>query len=362
MLNWFIITSNACNLCCSYCLNEPHPLLPVQPSWNLETLKNFIEKDDNPTLAFYGGEPLLNISLIKDVMDEIEAENYTLQTNGLLLNKIPTKYLLKFTTILVSLDGVREITDSYRGKGTYEKVSRNIQEIRNNGYNADLIARMTITEKSDIYRDVIHLLNNEKLGFDNVHWQLDCQWDDLDHTRWNNFKEWIENYNNGISNLVTYWTNEMEKGIVKGIVPFLGVFNHILNDTITDLPCEAGLRSFAVRTDGVITVCPLPPEYEFSVVGDIETSIPQKLENSVKVENPCPSCEIYHLCGGRCLFANKTKLWGEEGFNLVCNSIKHLVNQLKLIKPKVEKLIYNKTIHKNSFNYPKFNNTTEIIP
>ncbi|MHA1305327.1 MAG: putative peptide-modifying radical SAM/SPASM domain-containing protein, partial [Candidatus Heimdallarchaeaceae archaeon] len=83
---------------------------------------------------------------------------------------------------------------------------------------------------------------------------------------------------------------------------------------------------------------------------------------SVTIDEPCLSCEVYNLCGGRCLFANKTKLWGEEGFAEVCKTVKHLINELKKIKKEVLELIDNGIIEKSDFDYPAYNNTTEIIP
>ena len=102
--NWFIITTNVCNLCCEYCQNDPSPLLPAKPEWSVEDLKNFVTQDENPTIAFYGGEPLLNLDLVEKIMDSIEAEHFTIQTNGLLMHKIPTRQLKRLSTILVSLD------------------------------------------------------------------------------------------------------------------------------------------------------------------------------------------------------------------------------------------------------------------
>ena len=361
-MNWFIITTNRCNLNCLYCQNEPHPDLPVRPNWTVNQIVKFLESDDSPTICFYGGEPLLFMDLILDVMDNISADHYTLQTNGLLLNKLPTKYLNQFSSILVSIDGNKEITDFSRGKGTYTKIAENIKNIRTRGFQGDLIARMAINEKSDIYRDVVYLLETESLSFDNVHWQLDVEWDEGIETRWKDFKKWAEGYNKGISDLVRYWLNQMKEGRVRGIVPFLGTFKHILNDTTTDLPCEAGLRSFAIRTDGKITICPLPPEYEFTVVGDIDTSTPKTLENSLLIGEKCQECEIYGLCGGRCLFAEKSKLWGEEGFDMVCELVKHYIKELKTIKEEVIFLIKQGKINLEDFNYPEYNNTTEIIP
>ena len=360
--NWFINTTNACNLCCEYCQNEPSPLIPVRPEWSVDELKEFFKQDENTSIAFYGGEPLLNIKLIESVMDSIEAKHFTIQTNGLLMHKIPTRQLKRISTILVSLDGNKEITDRNRSKGVYEEVTKNIEDIRIRGFKGDLVARMAITKGSNIYEDVLHLLNTEELTFEHVHFQLDCQWDEGMNTRRKDFPVWVEEYNQGISKLVQYWLEKMREGVVKGIVPFIGTFKHILNDTKTDLPCQAGLTSFAIRTDGKITFCPLPPEYKYSVVGDIYTSKIDEVRNSVKIKEPCTSCEVYEFCGGRCLFANLYKLWGEEGFELVCGTVKHLIRELKSIKSEVEKLIDKGIITRELFNYPTYNNTTEIIP
>ena len=363
LMNWFIITSTNCNLKCIYCQNESHPVLPIQPEWSIDQLKEFLSKDEEPIITFYGGEPLLNIKLIEEAMDKIQAKHFTLQTNGLLLKQLPTKYLHKFSSILVSLDGDRNVTDTNRGKGVYDRVLDNIQDIRNRGYDGDLIARMAVSEDSDIYNDVLHLINSEELTFDHVHWQIDCQWDEGWDVRWKDFPGWVDKYNKGISKLVNFWFEEMKNGEVEGFVPFLGIFRHIINNTKTNLPCKAGLTSFAIRTDSEITFCPLPPELdEEAVIGNLTSSSPQLVENAMKIRNPCPDCEVFDLCGGRCLFANLYKLWGEEGFNMVCETVKHLVKELKQIESEIRKLIGNGIISADDFDYPTYNNSTEIIP
>ncbi len=361
-MNWFIITSTQCNLRCRYCMNEPHPDLPLKPVWKTEKLIEFLSSDPSPTICFYGGEPLLEMDRIMEIMDKIDATHYTLQTNGLLLNKLPTEYLIRFSTILVSIDGDRETTDINRGKGTYDKLQANILDIRSRGFAGDLIARMAISETSDIYKDVLYLIETEELTFDHVHWQLDVQWDEGIETRWKDFTRWMARYNQGILKLVGYWNVNLKNGEIKGLVPFLGIFRHILNDRSTDLPCEAGLRSFAIRTDGKITFCPLPPEYEHFIVGNIETNTSNELENAIGVGKTCLECEVYNLCGGRCLFAEKTKLWGDSGFDLVCETVKHLIKELKSIRTDVEKLIEKGIVQKSDLEYPEYNNTTEIIP
>ncbi|MCK5046627.1 MAG: SPASM domain-containing protein, partial [Candidatus Heimdallarchaeota archaeon] len=136
----------------------------------------------------------------------------------------------------------------------------------------------------------------------------------------------------------------------------------ILEDSPSPLRCGAGLDSFAINPNGSISVCPISPEFDFSIVGDIQTSTPKSIRNSMRVTDPCPSCNIFGFCGGRCLFINQTKLWGAEAFKKVCGTVEHMVSELKSIKDEVQLLIEKGIISKTEFDYPSFNNGCEIIP
>jgi sulfatase maturation enzyme AslB (radical SAM superfamily) len=61
--------------------------LPRKMSYSLETLAEFCRRDTDCVIAFYGGEPLLCIDEIRSIMDSVEARHFTIQTNGLLLNR-----------------------------------------------------------------------------------------------------------------------------------------------------------------------------------------------------------------------------------------------------------------------------------
>jgi len=363
---YFIVLTQVCNLRCKYCGNAPDGTIePLEISYELTDLKRFVEKDPEPIIAFYGGEPLLRIGLIEEIMDKIKAKKYIIQTNGILLHRMKRKYIKRFDTILVSIDGRREITDFYRGKGVYDKVLSGIKHLRDNGFEGDLIARMAVSEKTDIFKDVTHLIELREPHFDHVHWQLDVLWDSPPYQRYNNFNDWLRKYNDGITRLVHYWLRKIEKEHdIPGIVPFLGIMKRLLFGVSekNPLPCGAGINAFTITTSGRIIACPIAPEFEWNAVGDIYTNDPHELPGKVVVEEPCTSCELYQICGGRCLFANKTKLWGADGFEKVCETVKHLVSQLQEIRPRIQTLIDEGVYEKEDFNYPKYNNTTEIIP
>lgn len=358
--------TRACNLHCKYCGEDAaFEAPPIDIAYSINDLGTFLAQDDSEiTIQFYGGEPLLRIPEMQQIMDTIEkVKHWSVQTNATFLHKVPKPYLKRLSAILASIDGREEINDTNRGKGNYQKVLINCQIAKQNGFTGDLVARMATSEIADIYEEVTHLALLQEPKFDHIHWQLDSQWDDDPHARWNDFDTWLaESYNPGISKLVHWWLENMKKGIFIGIVPFIPVMKSVLFDTPSSIRCGAGIDSFAINPDGRISVCPISPEFEFSLVGDINSSTPKSIKNSLLVSDPCPTCSSFKVCGGRCLFINKTKLWGEDGFNKVCDSVKHLISELTAIKEEVLDLIEKGVISKEEFDYPLYNNGCEIIP
>ncbi|RLF08041.1 MAG: putative peptide-modifying radical SAM/SPASM domain-containing protein, partial [Thermoprotei archaeon] len=151
----YILTTGKCNLKCSYCGGSfPENLVPSDIKYTINDLNDFLCDIKDLIIAFYGGEPLLNAQWIIKVMNRINAKHFVIQTNGLLIDRLPRDYWLQMDAILLSIDGIEQITDYHRGKGVYKKVVAAARKLRSMGYEGDLIARMTITELSDIYRDV----------------------------------------------------------------------------------------------------------------------------------------------------------------------------------------------------------------
>ncbi len=309
----------------------------------------------------YGGEPTLRVPLITKLMDRFPQARFMLQTNALLLNQIPEDYVRRFHSILVSIDGTEETTDSYRSRGVYQKVIKNVRWLREIDYEGDIVARMVVSEQSDIYRDVRHLIDLRNPSFDNVHWQLNVVWDAEDN--WHDFDKWvIEVYNPGITRLVEEWVRKMEDGVIEGIVPFKPLMLSLLTGEGVEMRCGSGLDTFAIHVDGKIGVCPISPDWDFSIVGNIWDSEPQELRNVMRVDEPCPSCGEFEICGGRCLFANKERLWGDEGFEKICEISRHLIKTLKENVPRVKELIEKGVISIEELDYPEYNNGCEIVP
>ncbi|WP_202319053.1 TIGR04084 family radical SAM/SPASM domain-containing protein [Archaeoglobus neptunius] len=336
---FILILTSRCNSNCRYCGGyDPH-LMPEEPEYSIADLQNFISQYDRPSIAFYGGEPLLRTDLIMKIIDCVDAEHFILQTNGLLLNRLPGEYIREFSTILISFDGRKDVHNYYR-RGTYDRVLENARNVSRQ-FDGELIARMVASSETDIYLDVMHILSLDV--FTHVHWQIDAVWS---RYRWN-FEEWVGRYNAGVRKLVNFWIDELQRDRLHNIVPFLGVVS-ALRRGYQSPPCASGYESFAITTDGRILACPVCPDLEWNNLGDIFSGF----RRGVNILEPCPNCNYFRFCGGRCLFFNRERLWGQRGFELVCSTVRNLVDSILARKDEISCEIA----------YPEFLNTTEIIP
>lgn len=358
-----------CRYCYGKCLDDfgqPFPFevddrLPTSITYDVADLAGFLKKDQEPVIIFYGGEPMLALDRMRMIIDSIPAKAYMMQTNGLLLDRLEAEYCRKFQTVLVSLDGDENLTDYYRGKRTYRRVVENLKLFRSHGFDGELIARMTVNSETDIRQAVRWLLFNRGFPFESVHWQLDAQFWQSDYER-ERVKSWFERYNAGVRALVGDWVSHMESsGKVLRIYPFIGVMESLLSNESAKLRCGAGWTEFNIQTDGNITPCPVMAGMKNFYLGNIWETDPKSLVDTVFIRDPCPKCAVYGLCGGRCLYANATRLWGEEGYHLVCGTVENLVDSLRAVLPRIRQMILKGSIRQNDFNYPKYN-SCEIIP
>jgi uncharacterized protein len=370
-----ILTDN-CNLCCSYCRAkafeelevgqdmredvEIDPDLPVELDYDLRLLYDFLRKDPAVTLTFYGGEPLLRADLIDRIVREAPVQRFMLQTNGLLLDRLAPEIVNRFSTLLVSLDGRENLTDKNRGESVYSRVMAQVQRIRANGYTGELVARMTVTEQTDIVDAVSWLAKNPDYSFSSIHWQLDADFAG-DFTR-RRFADWaLDSYNPGIRALVSTWVDHMEAtGEVLRWYPFLDPMEDLILGRTSLLRCGSGYANYSIMTDGNIAPCPVMIGMTPYYVGHIADADPCTL-GRIEVGGECTTCHIRDFCGGRCLYSNITRPWTHEQRQLVCETVENLRNALVSALPRVLNLIACGTIAQEDFAHEKFNGC-EIIP
>jgi len=374
-VHFYVTLTNNCNLKCRYCYGKSCEdfgsdfrglavdySVPSSIAYDVEDLQRFLHRDRDSVLVFYGGEPLLRMEKLRKIMDQMKTCRFMIQTNGLLLSELEPEYVNRFQTILVSVDGEEALTDYYRGKGTYRTVAKNIQRIRENGYRGEIIARMTVGEETEIDRQVLALAGNKELPVSSVHWQLDALFWQNDFPK-RRFAQWAaRSYSPRLRKLIHAWVERMRSnGEVLRLYPLVAVMQSLLTGESNRLRCGAGWIMFNIQTDGNITPCPVMAGIKDFYLGNIRKTFPDSLKDAVSVLEPCTGCEIYPICGGRCLYANATKLWGDEGFSLVCGTVKNMIDALREALPKVSLLIDEGTIQPKDFEYTKYN-SCEIIP
>ena len=359
-MHYHLILSNRCNLKCSYC-GGTRDVVPLDPEYPMEALYKFLAQDPDVVVNFYGGEPMLRPDLVRAVMDNVKGR-FVIQTNGLLLPELGDEYIRRMHSILLSLDGGKEITDAHRGSGVFDKVVSAAQYARKAGFTGDLVARMVASLDGDIYRDVMDI--HETGVFDHIHWQIDFElfWDGGGEPE--AVRAWLDDvYNPGVSKLTREWVNGLERHEDFGPVPITVLASAMVDGREARLWCGSGLDFWAVTTKGNLTACPVCIDRPEFFCGNINDTAPDKVRDAMPVLEPCPSCDIYNICGGRCLLANRSQdNMYPGGFEMMCSSVRYLVAQLRGIMPRLRVLKMRDPWVAARFRYPELNNGCEIVP
>ena len=174
-----------CNMRCKYCFGDTGAFEGRRSMLSFETGKQAIDfllthsgTRRNLEIDFFGGEPLMNFEVVKQLVAYgHEAEKalgknirFTITTNGLLLDEEKGRFINEnMENVILSIDGRPEVNDGMRrtpnGKGTYAAITDkylNFVKDRKGTY----YVRGTFTrENLDFSEDVKHLAD---LGFRNI--------------------------------------------------------------------------------------------------------------------------------------------------------------------------------------------------
>lgn len=152
-----VLTTLQCNFACDYCYQGDRPNAAPGERMSLETavrVGDWIErkldevKPERFSILFFGGEPLLNPSVVVYLSERLWKAtrrrgvrmSSSMVTNGLLLSRDLVARLVAYGLrgIKVTLDGDRETHDRVRplrgGQGTFDRIVANIRNV------ADLVA------------------------------------------------------------------------------------------------------------------------------------------------------------------------------------------------------------------------------
>lgn len=175
--------AHTCNLNCSYCFASQGKYQGERAIMSFEVGKRafdfLIENSGdrkNLEVDFFGGEPLMNWDVVKQLVAyarSIEKEHnknfrFTLTTNGLLINDEVIDFLNKeMSNVVLSLDGRKEVHDLFRrdyaGNGSYDRIIPKFKRLVDARGGKNYYMRGTFTHNNvDFTEDIFHMAD---LGF-----------------------------------------------------------------------------------------------------------------------------------------------------------------------------------------------------
>lgn len=178
--------SHDCNLRCDYCFagtgdyGNGRKNMPAQVGrLAIDYLIAKSENRRNLEVDFFGGEPLLNFEVVKEVvayarsLEKAHNKNFrfTITTNGLLLDDDKIDFINReMSNVVLSIDGRREINDRVRHRvdqsGCYDAILPKFNKLVDQRGDGQYYVRGTFTKYNlDFAEDVLHL---NRCGFDQL--------------------------------------------------------------------------------------------------------------------------------------------------------------------------------------------------
>lgn len=368
-----ISLTDQCNLKCKYCIYSDEYSLTKTKS--LKTMKletadqavrfylDFIKEELErvPTkifnISFYGGEPLLNFSVLIYIIDQFNQAHpgrfqYNITTNALRLNLETFQELMKReVTILVSLDGEKGEHDRLRidlnNQGSFSKIQKNLLIIREN-YPEYYMTKMGLAAvydyKTDIIKNEEFFRNSERNklfppvklvnGVSDNNTTYFQQFTEEDLSKHLSDKKKLEQ--KYISNILENKDNSTYLTGIFAMDYMMIVLRKRTFDLMqTDIPyggtCFPGQKLF-IDTDGKLSICErVNGTHSF---GSVEAGIDEGslskiiLEYKKEILSHCAGCSISKICPN-CFTTFETKNSFKYNSQKCKNSISYLKNNLK---------------------------------
>jgi uncharacterized protein len=313
--------ANDCNLGCSYCFASQGDYGTPKRMMTEETARRSVDfllsnsgAHKSVTIVFFGGEPLMNLKLIRRLVDyanEAGAKagklvEFTMTTNATYLTREVIDFLSDNSVgVSVSIDGPKQYHDLRRtykgGRGSYDFIRPRVLELLNRHKTRPIAARATLTHGVTAVQECFwHLkeMGFHEVGFapvtsathDEFALTRDEMWQVLDEFRQlaNVYVEQaLRNRHLGFSN-VSNVLSELHAGVVKAY------------------PCGAGLGLLGVGVDGDLFLCHRFSESKEHRVGSVQEGLnaakqEQFLQRAhLSRKTGCQACWVRHICSGGC--------------------------------------------------------------
>jgi uncharacterized protein len=310
-----------CNLGCAYCYAQQGEFGSTAKNMSDETADQAVDlllagatPGARLNLAFLGGEPLVNRSVLQSSTRRAAklAESlgvtltFSITTNGTLLTAADADFFEAFGfAVTVSLDGPREVHDVFRvyksGHGSFDRIMQNVQPLLSRQRRMQVSARVTVTPKNLSLRrtlDTFISAGFHSVGFSpmlsapNGHNEM--QADDLEVM---------------LSQMIDCGHEFERRSLAGERYPFANLLNamkEIEKGTHRPYPCGAGAGYFGVSAGGDLAACHRFVGDSDGAMGSLSTGVDAKrrsdwlAQRHVHQQQPCRDCWARYLCGGGC--------------------------------------------------------------
>jgi uncharacterized protein len=314
--------NTGCNLSCRYCYKEDLAVPARGERMSFEVASRSVDlllkqaaARSRVGIVFFGGEPLTNVALIRQVVDyalpraraEEKSVDFSLTTNATLLTPELIEYFDAHRFgISVSIDGPRAVHDRNRrtvgGRGTYDVVARKVRLLLERYRSRPVGARVTLTAGTTEVEAIHEHLRGE-LGFHEVGYAPVTASAGAAHAL--SEAELTEVYA-GFERLGEQYLAAALKGHNTGFSNLHQLMTDLHEGRRKSLPCGAGVGLLAVDRKGGLNLCHRFTGSELPTFGDVEAGIDgvqlgQFLGRAAdRSGTHCATCRIRNLCAGGC--------------------------------------------------------------
>ena len=325
-----LFTTLQCNLRCTYCSESVGDVRGSAGGvrYSFEALDRFIHSHldgRDVTVTFYGGEPTLNIEFMRKVVETYPRFRFQLQTNGTLLNRLPDPVLRRLENELVSIDGGRQTTDSFRGRGVYDRVMRNVRRVRD-AVPGLFTARVTWSRPETTAEELEALFDD----FDYVYFQF-AHRDALYGEEQMQAKKAV------VSELVRRFFRS--QGLYR-IVPIMGIVRNKVRPELAGVEtsrmshCRVSTHLVNVLPDGSVYPCPDLAWAPELLQGDVSQNWLDRSPLQPSPAMPCEPCEAFAWCRRNCMknlyvaYVRRDAAYRREVVEPICELVRFLGREI----------------------------------
>src|SRR4051812_36142615 len=316
-----LAVAQKCNLGCTYCYAQGGTFGGPAASMSLETAYRAVEllvegcpEGGSANLAFMGGEPLVNRSVLRRATEFAASRaaergielRYSVTTNGTLLTEEDARFFEEHGfAVTISLDGGKEEQDLLRpfknGTGSFDHILTRVRPLLEIQRRMQVSARVTVTPRNmNLVKTLEEFIG---MGFHSVGFspllRSPSGRDEMDG------RLLLEMLEAMIECGLTF-----EREVLKGNrYPFLNMVNalrELHRGTHRPYPCGAGAGYFGVSAGGDLAACHRFVDDPQGAMGDLVVGIDRERQDHllatrhVPFQEPCNRCWARSLCGGGC--------------------------------------------------------------